>query len=94
MEKSEACFVLLEWWFKFRHPLTRRQAEAAARNILNRINDADDEHTFKTELICIIDSNTTGTMVYRDPKRALQMKGKPFHWAKSLFEWNYLRPYR
>jgi len=70
------------------------QAEAAARNILNRIDNADDQHTFKTELICIIDSNATGTMVYRDPKRTLQMKGKPFHWAKSLFEWNYLRPYR
>lgn len=70
------------------------QAEAAAKNILNRIGNADDQHTFKTELICIIDTNTTGTMVYRDPKRTLQMKGKPFHWAKTLFEWNYLRPYR
>jgi len=70
------------------------QAEAAAKNIINRINGHDDQHTFKTELICIIDSNTTGTMVYRDPKRAVQMKGKPFHWAKAFFEWNYLRPYR
>ncbi|HEY5734622.1 MAG TPA: FAD-dependent oxidoreductase [Gammaproteobacteria bacterium] len=70
------------------------QAEAAAKNILSRLSGGDDHHTFKTELICIIDSNTTGTMVYRDPKRSVQMKGKPFHWAKSLFEWNYLRPYR
>lgn len=70
------------------------QAEAAAKNILSRLNGGDDQHTFKTELICIIDSNTTGTMVYRDTKRSVQMKGKPFHWAKSLFEWNYLRPYR
>jgi sulfide:quinone oxidoreductase len=70
------------------------QAEAAAKNILNRISGRDDQHTFKTELICIIDSNTTGTMVYRGPQRAFQLKGKPFHWAKGLFEWNYLRPYR
>lgn len=70
------------------------QAEAAAKNILSRLNGGDDHHTFKTELICIIDSNTTGTMVYRDPKRSVQFKGKPFHWAKSLFEWNYLRAYR
>lgn len=70
------------------------QAEAAAKNIISRIKGHDDQHTFKTELICIIDSNTTGTMVYRDAKRALQMKGKPFHWAKVFFEWNYLRSYR
>ena len=70
------------------------QAEAAAKNIIDRLSGGKDRHTFKTELICIIDTHTTGTMVYRDPKRSLQMKGKPFHWAKSLFEWNYLRPYR
>ena len=70
------------------------QAEAAAKNILCRLSGGKDQHKFKTELICIIDSNSTGTMVYRDAKRSLQLKGKPFHWAKSLFEWNYLRPYR
>lgn len=82
-----------EWKPKQAH-MADLQAEAAAKNILNRINGYNDQHTFKTELICIIDSNTTGTMVYRDPRRSLQMKGRPFHWAKSLFEWNYLRPYR
>jgi len=82
-----------EWKPKQAH-MADLQAEAAARNILSQIKGIDGKHTFKTELICIIDSNTTGTMVYRDPKRALQLKGKPFHWAKSLFEWNYLRPYR
>ena len=70
------------------------QAEAAAANILERLKGRQDQHTFKTELICIIDTSTTGTMVYRDPKRSFQMKAKPFHWAKGLFEWNYLRPYR
>jgi len=70
------------------------QAEAAARNIISRIDGDGDCHVFKTELICIVDTLTTGTMIYRDPKRTLQLKGKPFHWAKLLFEWNYLRPYR
>lgn len=70
------------------------QAEAAAKNILNQLKGQADSHTFKTELICIIDSLNTGTMVYRDEKRMMQLKGKPFHWAKSVFEWNYLRPYR
>ena len=70
------------------------QAEAAVKNIMRRLDDEEDQHTFKTELICIIDSNTSGTMVYRDQKRSINLKGKPFHWAKSLFEWNYLRAYR
>jgi sulfide:quinone oxidoreductase len=82
-----------EWKPKQAH-MADLQAETAAKNIVGRLKGEDDGNTFRTELICIIDSNTTGTMVYRDPKRSLQMKGKPFHWAKSLFEWNYLRPYR
>ncbi len=82
-----------EWKPKQAH-MADLQAEAAARNILNRIAGREDSHTFKTELICIIDTLDTGTMVYRDNKRMMQLKGKPFHWAKSIFEWNYLRPYR
>ena len=70
------------------------QAEAAAKNILNQIAGREDDHTFKTELICIIDTLDTGTMVYRDCQRMFQLKARPFHWAKSWFEWRYLRPYR
>ena len=70
------------------------QAETASRNILNRIAGEPDSHTFKTELICIIDSNTTGTLVYRDPKRQFRIKGKPLHWAKTVFEQTYLRNFR
>jgi len=91
--RVEGSFPGPDWKPKQAH-MADLQAEAAAKNILNRIKAVDDEYTFKTELMCIIDSNTTGTMVYRDPRRTLQLKGKPFHWAKSLFEWNYLRPYR
>ncbi|TNF91502.1 MAG: NAD(P)/FAD-dependent oxidoreductase [Gammaproteobacteria bacterium] len=70
------------------------QAETAVKNILNQIAGQPDRHTFKTELICIIDSHTTGTMVYRDPKREFRIKGKPMHWAKSIFEQIYLRTFR
>ena len=70
------------------------QAAACARNIIERIKGNADRHQFKTELICIVDSLTDGILVYRDDNRAIQFKGKPFHWAKSFFEWNYLRPYR
>lgn len=70
------------------------QAEAAAKNILATLNKQTINHTFKTELICIVDSIDSGTMVYRGPQRAIQLQNVVFHWAKSLFEWNYLRPYR
>ena len=53
-----------------------------------------DDHTFKTELIGIIDKLDTDPMVYRDYQRMFQMKARPFHWGKSWFEWRYLRPYR
>lgn len=101
VEGSEAIYVAgdagsfpgPDWKPKQAH-MADLQAEAAAKNILANIAGKADSHTFKTELICIVDSLSTGTMVYRDPKRSLQLRGKPFHWAKSLFEWNYLRPYR
>jgi sulfide:quinone oxidoreductase len=70
------------------------QAEAAARNILAHQAGREASHRFKTELICIVDELTTGTMVYRTPSRSLQLKGAPMHWAKRLFEWHYLRGYR
>lgn len=70
------------------------QAAAAVKNLLAHSAGAEQIHGFKTELICIVDSLSTGTLVYRDPKRSLQLKGKPFHWAKALFEKTYLKPYR
>lgn len=70
------------------------QAQAAARNILAHRAGEVEHHRFKTELICIVDELTTGTMVYRTATRSLQLKGPPLHWAKRLFEWQYLRAYR
>jgi sulfide:quinone oxidoreductase len=71
------------------------QAEAAARNVLARIKGQKAEHRFKTELICIIDSLNTGTLVFRNPQRDLLLGSlPPLHWAKVAFEKWYLRGYR
>ncbi len=70
------------------------QAETAVNNIIAQSKNQPATHTFKTELICIVDSLTNGTLVYRDKKREFQFKGLPMHWAKLLFEKTYLRQYR
>ncbi len=70
------------------------QAEAAAKNVVARSKNQPETHTFKTELICIVDSLTTGLLVFRDGKRNFMIPGKPLHWAKIFFEKMYLKPYR
>jgi sulfide:quinone oxidoreductase len=70
------------------------QAEAAVRNLLAHLAGRPETHTFRTELICIVDALTTGTLVYRAGDRAFSLKGPPLHWAKAAFEWSYLRAYR
>jgi sulfide:quinone oxidoreductase len=71
------------------------QAETAARNVLARIRGQKAEHRFKTELICIIDSLDTGTLVFRNAQRDLLLGSlPPIHWAKVAFEKWYLRGYR
>ncbi len=69
------------------------QAEAAAKNMLEVLSLKPPQHTFKTELICIVDTLTNGSLVYRDPKRGLMMKMPPLHWLKVAFEKIYLRAY-
>jgi len=82
-----------DWMPKQAH-MADLQAEAAAKNLIACCNKQAAQHVFRSELICIVDSLTTGMLVYRDEKRSLQMKGRPFQWAKRLFEWKYLLPYR
>lgn len=69
------------------------QAEAAAKNILEAIHLMKPRHTFKTELICIIDTLTNGSLVYRNEKRGLMMKMPPLHWLKKWYERLYLNDY-
>ncbi len=70
------------------------QAEAAAKNAMDVLKLKKPRHSFKTELICIVDTLTTGSLVYRDQKRGFMMKMPPLHWAKIWFEKLYLRAYR
>ena len=82
-----------EWKPKQAH-MADLQAEAAARNVLEVLSLKQPRHTFKTELICIIDSLNSGSLVYRAEKRGLMMKMPPLHWIKVWFEKLYQRPFR
>lgn len=82
-----------EWKPKQAH-MADLQAEAAAKNALQVLSLKKARHTFKTELICIIDTLNNGNLVYRDKKRGFMMKMPPLHWIKVMFEKIYLRPFR
>lgn len=70
------------------------QAAAAAENAIAVLNHQPPSKTFKTELICIVDSLDNGALVYRGESRSMMMKMPPLHWAKLAFEKLYLRAYR
>ncbi len=82
-----------DWMPKQAH-MADLQAEAAAKNLLEVLAHKPPTHSFKTELICIVDSLNNGSLVYRSPKRSLMMKMPPLHWAKRAFEKIYLKEYR
>lgn len=81
-----------EWKPKQAH-MADLQAEAAVKNVMDVLQLKKPQHTFKTELICIVDTLTNGSMVYRGPKHGFMMKMPPLHWAKVLFEKFYLKAY-
>jgi len=70
------------------------QAEAAAKNCIAIFNKQTPDHTFKTELICIIDTLSNGSLIYRGEKRSMMFKMPPLHWAKNWFEKIYLKAIR
>lgn len=73
------------------------QAEAAAKNCIAVLNNQAPKATFKTELICIIDTLNNGNLVFRAQDsmfKQFMMKMPPLHWAKVFFEKLYLKPYR
>ncbi len=83
-----------EWMPKQAH-MADLQAEAAAKNALDRLDDNDSSHTFKIELICIVDSNNKGMYVSRTLKGGLMLPNcRLMHLAKKVFGWWYLRQYR
>lgn len=83
-----------DWLPKQAH-MADLQAEAAAKNLLDEFNGQTATHTFKTELICIVDSQNSGIFVARTEKWNIIMpRMRIFHWLKRFFEWWYLRQYR
>jgi sulfide:quinone oxidoreductase len=82
-----------EWQPKQAH-MADLQAEAAAVNLIDELHGKVPGKTFKSELICIIDSHNTGMLVFRTDKTNLILPSmRIFHWLKRLFEWWYLRQY-
>jgi sulfide:quinone oxidoreductase len=83
-----------DWMPKQAH-MADLQAEAAAKNALDNLNGKKSSHTFKIELICIVDSNNKGIYVSRTLKGGLILPNcRLLHVAKKLFGWWYLRQYR
>ena len=83
-----------EWMPKQAH-MADLQAAAAVKNLLAEWRGEPPTETFKVELLCIVDSQTSGMLVARTMKRNIVMPSMPlFHWLKRLFEWWYLRQYR
>ncbi|MEK7990738.1 MAG: FAD-dependent oxidoreductase [Thiotrichaceae bacterium] len=82
-------------WIPKQAHIADLQAEAAAKNLLAEIKGEPITKTFKSELVCMVDTLNGGMLVYRDPKRMILMpRTILFHWAKRWFEGYYLKAYR
>ncbi|QYZ65188.1 MAG: pyridine nucleotide-disulfide oxidoreductase [Gammaproteobacteria bacterium (ex Lamellibrachia satsuma)] len=83
-----------DWMPKQAH-MADLQAVAAAKNLLAEFRGETPKETYKVELVCIVDSQTSGMLVARTATRNIVMPNmRLFHWLKRLFEWWYLRQYR
>ncbi len=83
-----------EWMPKQAH-MADLQAAAAATNLITEMKGQTPTETFKVELVCIVDSQTSGMLVARTTKRNIVLPNMVvFHWLKRFFEWWYLRQYR
>ncbi|MCA1925785.1 MAG: FAD-dependent oxidoreductase [Thiobacillus sp.] len=83
-----------DWLPKQAH-MADLQARVAAENLLGALAGHPPVARFKLELVCIVDTLDRGILVYRSEKHAIILPPcRLFHWAKSFFEWLYLRPYR
>ncbi len=71
------------------------QAVAAVNNLMDEFEGKIATHTFKFELMCIIDSLNKGSLVFRNEKRTVMLPAsRLLHLSKKFFEWWYLRAYR
>lgn len=83
-----------DWMPKQAH-MADLQAAAAAKNLLADFAGQPADETYKVELVCIVDSQTSGMLVARTQTRNIVLPNMwIFHWLKRFFEWWYLRQYR
>ena len=83
-----------DWLPKQAH-MADLQAKAAAENLTASLGGRAANHTFKSELICIVDTGDKGIFVSRKDSGGMVLPGsKIFHLAKRFFEWWYLKQYR
>ena len=83
-----------DWMPKQAH-MADLQAKAAGRNLVAELAGREPTETFRVELLCIVDANDRGMVVWRTEKNNLVLPWSPvFHWLKRAFELWYLRHYR
>lgn len=83
-----------EWRAKQAH-MAELQACSAAKNIYQALHNRPVHTTFRTELICIVDTLNTGILVSRFPRINLVLPPiRAMHWVKQLLEWKSIAPYR
>ena len=83
-----------EWLPKQAH-MADLQASAAVANLMDAFAGKPPSHTYRAELMCIVDTRSSAMFVARTAKRNLILPSFiGFHWAKRIFEWLYLRKYR
>jgi sulfide:quinone oxidoreductase len=82
-------------WMPKQAHMADLQATAAARNLLGEFDRQSPRHGYRPELMCIVDMHDRGLLVTRNEKgNRVLPPFRGWHWAKRLFEWNYLRRYR
>jgi len=83
-----------DWMPKQAH-MADLQAEAAAINLTDELRGLPVAKTFRVELVCIVDSQTRGSLVARNERHSIALpQMRLFHWMKRLFERRYLKQYR
>jgi len=71
------------------------QSTAAAANLIDELNGKAASHTFRVELMCVIDDNKTGVIVARTEKLGFALpRMRLAHRTKEIFERKYLKLYR
>lgn len=80
-----------DWMPKQAH-MAELQAAAATANLLAELNGRAPSHTFRVELMCIMDTLDAGMFIWRTPGMSVMLPPLAgMHWLKRLYEWWYMR---